>query len=112
MCARNGSVCLVEGTQPVFWRPDAKTASSIVVMPVDRSWKSKADWPAGIDRMTVTTDVPVHGGAAYIVNYAGSEYALSVATVPSGLANDEVRAAWMVQKGCEAQARALLTAHK
>ncbi len=108
----SGSVCLVEGTEPVFWRPDAKTASSIVVMPVDRSWKSKADWPAGLDRMTVTTDVPVHGGAAYVVNYAGSEYALSVATVPASLANDQVRAAWMVQKGCEAQAEALLNPHK
>ncbi|HEX4303199.1 MAG TPA: hypothetical protein VHZ78_10425 [Rhizomicrobium sp.] len=109
---RNGSVCLLEGTQPVFWRPQAKIDTSIVVMPVDRSWKSKAAWPAGRDRMTVTTDVPVHGGAAYVVNYAGSEYALSVATVPAGLANDQVRAAWMVQKGCEAQAEALLNLHK
>ena len=96
----------------MFWRPDAKTAAAIVVMPVDRSWKSQAPWPAGLDRMHVTTDVPVHGGAAYVVNYAGADYALAVNTVPASLANDSMRAAWMVQKGCEAQAEALLRPRK
>ena len=109
---RSGSVCLQENTQPVFWRPDAKTQASLTVMPVDRSWKSKAAWPMGLERLRVTTDVPVHGGAAYVVNYAGSDYALSVHTIPASLANDQMRAAWMVQKGCEAQAEALLRPHK
>ena len=108
----SGSVCLQEGAQPVFWRPKADTASAIVIMPVDRSWKSRADWPMGRDRMMVTTDVPVHGGAAYVVNYGGADYALAVATVPASLANDDMRAAWMVQKGCEAQAEALLRPRK
>jgi hypothetical protein len=105
---RSGNVCLREGLQPVFWRPDAKTAASLIVMPVDRSWKSQANWPAGLDRLSVTTDVPVHGGAAYVVNYGGTEYALAMNTIPASLANDSMRAAWMVQKGCEAQAEALL----
>ena len=104
----SGNVCLQEQTQPTFWRPDAKTAVSLVVMPVDRSWKSQANWPSGMDRVQVTTDVPMHGGAAYVVNYAGTEYALAVNTVPASLANDDMRAAWMMQKGCEAQAEALL----
>jgi hypothetical protein len=109
---RSGNVCLEEGQQPVFWRPDAHTATSLVVMPVDRSWKSQAPWPAGLDRLTVTTHVPVRGGAAYLVNYAGSEYALAVSTVPANLANNPMREAWMVQKGCEAQAEALARSSK
>ena len=109
---RSGSVCLQENTQPVFWRPDAKTEAKLTVMPVDRSWKSQAAWPMGLERIRITTDVPVHGGAAYVVNYAGSDYALSVNTIPASLANDQMRAAWMVQKGCEAQAEALLRPHK
>jgi hypothetical protein len=108
----SGNVCLQQGTDPVFWRPDAKTATGFTVMPVDRSWKSQAAWPSGLDRIHVTTDVPMHGGAAYVVNYAGSEYALAVFNVPSSLANDDVRAAWMLQKGCEAQAEALLRPRK
>lgn len=108
----SGNVCLKENTQPVFWRPDSKTRVALVVMPVDRSWKSQADWPAGLDRISVTTDVPMHGGAAYVVNYGGTEYALAVNTVPADLANDSMRAAWMLQKGCDAQAEALLRSRK
>lgn len=109
---RSGNVCLLENTQPVFWRPDGKTKASLVVMPVDRSWKSAASWSAGSTRITVTTDVPMHGGAAYVVNYAGTDYALAVNTVPTSLPNNDMRAAWMLKKGCEAQAEALLRLRK
>jgi len=108
----SGSACLQENHQPVFWRPNAKSASSLTVMPADHSWKSQATWPAGAQRLSVTTDVPVHGGAAYVVNFNGSEYAVAMNTIPASLANDYMRAAWMVQKGCEAQAEALLRPHR
>ena len=104
----SGSACLREKQQPVFWRPDANAVSALTVMPADRSWKSQAVWPAGSARLSVTTDVPVHGGAAYVLVFNGSQYALAVNTLPSTLANDSMRAAWMVRKGCEAQAEALL----
>jgi hypothetical protein len=109
---RSGNVCLQENQLPVLWRPAAKSAIALVVMPVDRSWKSQVDWPGGVDRLTVTPDIPMHGGAAYVVSYGGTEYALAVNTVPASLANDQMRAAWMVQKGCEAQAEALLRPHR
>jgi hypothetical protein len=108
----SGSACLQENTQPVFWRPDPKPASSLTVMPADHSWKSQAVWPAGLARLSVTTDVPVHGGAAYVVNFNGTDYALAMNTIPSSLSNNSMRAAWMVQKGCEAQAEALLRPHQ
>ncbi len=108
----SGNVCLKEGAQPVFWRPDGKAQVSLLVAPVDRSWKSQAVWAAGSTQLAVTTEVPMHGGAAYVVNYAGTEYALAVNTVPASLANDDMRAAWMLQKGCEQQAEALLKPHK
>jgi hypothetical protein len=65
-------------------------------------------WPAGASTLKVTTDVPVHGGAAYFIKFNGSDYALAVSTVPDSLSNDSMRAAWMLNKGCEAQAEALL----
>ena len=33
---RSGNVCIKENTQPVFWRPDAKSSVALTVMPVDR----------------------------------------------------------------------------
>jgi hypothetical protein len=110
--SRNGNVCLRENAQPVFWRPDASGSADLIVMPDDRSWKSQGTWPAGTQRLTVTTDVPMHSGATYVVDFNGSEYALAVNVVPASLPNDSVRAAWMAQKGCEAQAEALLRPHQ
>jgi hypothetical protein len=104
----SGSACLQENREPVFWRPDSSSASSLTVMPSDHSWKSQAVWPAGTSTLKVTTDVPVHGGAAYMIKFNGSDYALAVSTIPASLSNDSMRAAWMLQKGCEAQAEALL----
>ncbi|MGA9795880.1 MAG: hypothetical protein WBQ17_10145 [Rhizomicrobium sp.] len=105
---RNGSVCLLEGHAPVFWRPlDTKT-SDLVIMPADRSWKAQANWPAGMDQIAPPQLVAVHGDAAYFVSLGGVESAISVNTVPAALANDDMRAAWMARKGCDRQAEALL----
>ena len=65
-------------------------------------------WPAGTTALEGAADAPVHGGAAYVVKCNGSEYALAMNSVPASLSNDAMRAAWMLQKGCEAQAEALL----
>jgi hypothetical protein len=103
-----GKACLLEKRMPVFWRPDTKVAASLGVAPSDRSWKAQAAWPAGQDRMSITTDVPLRSGETYVVTFNGTEYAIAMALVPASLANDDMRAAWMANKGCEAQAQALL----
>ena len=110
--SRGGSVCLREGAAPVFWRPAATASAKFVLMPSDRSWKAYATWPVGADRISVRTDVVVHGGASYIVSLNGTESPIAVNSLPDTLVNDRMRAAWMVAKGCEAQAQALLQASR
>lgn len=105
---RNGSVCLLEGAAPVFWRPLATQSVSLVIMPADRSWKAQANWAAGADRIAPPQQVAVHGNAAYFVSLGGVESAITVNTVPAALTNDQMRAAWMARKGCDRQAEALL----
>jgi hypothetical protein len=106
--SRNGTVCLREGAMPVFWRPDASKPATLTVMPGDRSWKAEAKWPAGTDRIMVATNVPIHGDATYLVSLDNAQAALTVSDVPAVLNNDSMRAAWMAEKGCDAQAEALL----
>jgi hypothetical protein len=77
-------------------------------MPDDRSWRAQANWPAGSDHLPASADAPVHGGATYVVSVDGAESAVTVNTLPAVLTNDSMRAAWMAEKGCEAQAEALL----
>ena len=109
---RNGSVCMREGSTALFWRPLDKQSADLVIMPADRSWRAETNWAAGIDRIVATSQVAVHGDAAYFVSLGGAESAITVNTVPEVLANDEMRAAWMARKGCDRQAEALLRARQ
>jgi hypothetical protein len=105
--SHSGTGCLLENRTPVFWRPDAKAAAKITVAPVDRSWKAAATWPAGQNRLAITTDVPMQGGETYVIVFNGEELAISMTLLPAALTNDDMRAAWMANRGCEAQAEAL-----
>ena len=104
----SGNVCLLEGKAPVLWRPVAAQPANLVIMPADRSWRAQADWPQGEERLDVKPDMGVHGDASYFIAVNGSESAVTVNTVPASLATDQMRAAWMIQKGCGPQAEALM----
>jgi hypothetical protein len=105
--SHSGAGCLLENRTPTFWRPDAKGGSTFSVAPADRSWRAQAAWPAGQARLSITTDVPMRGGETYLVNLGDTESALTLTLVPSSLANDAMRTAWMADKGCDEQAEAL-----
>ena len=45
----------------------------------------------------------MQGGETYVVVLNGEEFAITMALLPAVLTNDEMRAAWMANKGCEAQ---------
>jgi hypothetical protein len=106
--SRSGTVCQRDGKDAVLWRSDPARAAELTVAPADRSWKTQTRWPAGSDRITIAAPATIHGGATYLVTLNGAEAAMKVESVPAGLPNDAVRAAWLAGKDCEAQARALL----
>jgi len=107
-----GAECLMEGSQPVLWRPAGEAAADVVISPADRSWKAQTTWPKGDTELPVKRDMGLHGDASYFVSVNGSESAVSISTVPATLSTDQMRAAWMLQKGCNPQAEALLRASK
>ncbi len=104
----SGNVCVMENGTPVFWRPDARAAASLSVSPADHSWNAKAVWPAGQDRITVTTDVPMHAGETYVVTFNGTESDVTMVQVPDSLTNNDMKAGWMANRRCEQQAEALV----
>lgn len=101
-----GFGCVMEGTPPIFWRPDAAAQSTLSVMPDDRSWMVSAQWAPGVERLTLKQGVRT--GANYYVTFNGTESAIRIEEVPAALENDSMRAAWMANKGCDAQATALV----
>jgi hypothetical protein len=103
-----GTVCLLEGSDPVLWRPETAAEATFAVMPADRSWNADLVWPAGLDRLEIGSDLPIRTGETYLMVLNGEESALAVSSVPAALDNNNMRAAWMAEMGCEAQAQALL----
>jgi hypothetical protein len=110
--SRTGTVCLKDGSAAVLWRPDAAREVVLSVAPADRSWRTEAHWPAGSDRITIPAPAVIKGGATYLVSLNGVQSAMKVESVPANLPNDSVRAAWLADKECEAQARALISSGK
>jgi hypothetical protein len=104
----SGTVCLQQGHDPVLWRPTTQGELTVIIMPADRSWKVQSDWPNGMDRLAVRSDLGMHGDATYFVSINGVENAMTISTVPATLTNDKARKAWMILKGCAPQADALL----
>jgi hypothetical protein len=110
--SRAGTVCLRDGSDAVLWRPDSARDAELSLSPADRSWKTQAHWPAGADRIKVPAPAVIRGGETYLVSLNGAQSALNVESVPANLPNEQVRAAWLANKDCEAQARALLRSGK
>jgi hypothetical protein len=110
--SRAGTVCLRDGSAAVLWRPETAKEAVLTVAPADRSWKTEAHWPAGSDRITVPPPAIIKGGATYLVSLNGVQSAMKVEGMPANLPNDSMRAAWLADKECEAQARALLRGGK
>jgi hypothetical protein len=104
----SGNVCVMESGTPIFWRPDTRAVASLSVSPADRSWNAKTQWPAGRDRIAITTDVPMRAGETYVVTFNGTESDVTMVQVPVSLTNNDMKAGWMANRRCEQQAEALV----
>jgi len=103
-----GNFCVPAGKPIVFWRSSAAATQPFSIMPLDRSWKMAATWEAGADRLTLPESIPVKFRSTYLVELAGSRAAITLSAIPTSVGTDKMRTAWMVEKGCDAQAAALL----
>jgi hypothetical protein len=107
---RPGSRCVREGDRVVFWRPDAVPSVNVTVSPLDRSWRLSTTWPSGAERLTMPQDLPMQVRTTFLVDLGQSQVAVTLNTIPGAARTDPMRAAWMIEKGCQAQAEALLQA--
>ena len=105
-----GIRCLPENGDVVFWRPDGGGPAALSIEPYDRSWRARAAWPAGSDRLPMPRSLPLTNRSTYIVGLNGKTTPITLVTIPAAASNDAMRAAWMIQQGCDAQAQALLQA--
>ena len=106
--SRAGTRCLPLGAPITLWRPEATTAETITVSPMDRSWRTRVEWSAGTDRITLPGMVPVPTRATFVVKSGGKDIGLTLVGIPAAVDTDAMRAAWMSESGCDGQAMALV----
>lgn len=99
--------CLRDGQAPVLWRASAGKATTVQIAPADRSWQAQANWPAGSERLAVPARVPLQDGEAYVFDVDGQSTRATMYRVPGTVTGAAMQAAWLMVKGCEAQALAL-----
>jgi hypothetical protein len=107
---RPGNVCVRDGSPIVFWRPSATSPANLTVLPTDKSWRLTTVWPTGDDRLILPERYTTRNRATYLIDLGSAHAAVTLNVIPAAAATDAMRAAWMIEKGCQAQAEALLTA--
>jgi hypothetical protein len=106
---RAGSLCIRDDGRVVVWRQSAGTAANFSISPLDRSWKMTASWPAGVDRLVLPDTFPRQVRSTYLVELDDAKNAVTINTIPAAVESNPMKAAWMIEKGCLAQAAALIS---
>jgi hypothetical protein len=105
---RGGNVCLRKGEPIVFWRADTGSTVPLLLSPADRSWRASVPWAAGQERVRMPLVFPLRDRAAYVVKAGDAETAITVNILPDAVESERMQAAYMIEKGCQAQAEALI----
>ena len=103
----SGLRCLEAGAPITLWRQNIDSALSLTVAPSDRSYRAHGEWEAGADRFALLHSVPLQSRSTYVVKAGDKEVTLTLISLPTTLTNDAMRASYMMEAGCEAQAKAL-----
>ena len=108
----SGKVCVRPGASVVFWRQQSAGEMKLRIMPVDRTWRAEAEWPAGASELTAPSMFPITDRQTYVFDLGGQTATVTLVHVPASLGTDRMRAAWMLQKSCLNQTKALIATLK
>lgn len=108
--SRSGARCLVGDATPVLWGPRFAHATDLAIEPADRSWRARGQWPAESDRFALPARIPLADGRGYVFDVGGNAANVVIHRMPASFGDPLLQAAWMIEKGCNDQARALARA--
>jgi hypothetical protein len=102
-----GVACLRPGEKAVLWRA-SDGGATLTMMPADRSWRAQTQWPTGSPTLQAPSNFPIKDGRTYLADFGGKPVAVTLTQIPPKVTSPRMQAAWMLEKGCVAQAEALL----
>ena len=75
---RSGPRCLMQGEQPVWWRPDTARTERFTLFPIDRSWSADFVWATGQDRQVAPALSRFDSTKLFFIKYDQQEFAISL----------------------------------
>jgi hypothetical protein len=108
----SGEACVRPGTPMVFWRQQSSNPATLRIAPASGAWHAESDWPAGASVLSAPAMLPIVDGLDYSFDLGGETATVTVVHVPASLRTDRMRAAWMLEKNCVSQAKALVATIK
>ncbi len=111
--SHDGNRCLPENSPVVFWRPPGGLGhDALSISPRGGAWEVRIDWPERTDRLllpkTLLPRKALFNHSTYVVGLSGRNAEITLISIPAAADNDAMRAAWMIEEGCDIQAQALL----
>jgi hypothetical protein len=110
--SHSGKACVRPGSSVVFWRQQSAGQAKLRIMPVDRTWRAESEWPAGASELPAPAMFPITDRQTYVFDLGGQTATVTLVHVPASLGTDRMRAAWMLQKNCLNQTKALIATLK
>ena len=106
-----GDACALAGGPITLWRAKSGKASALKLTHKDSRAAANIEWPAGAATIAWPAGVTIEDDADYLVRFKGVLVArgLTLHLVPRELPSEAHRAAWMAERGCLSQARALVS---
>lgn len=104
-----GDRCLKSGERTVLWKEEiAEKGGDIDIAPADKSWSAHAAWPSGNDRLALPATLTLQDGQAYMIGLDGGSVPVRIHVIPANIKTPSAQVAWMVEMGCDPQARSLI----
>ncbi len=112
--SRAGEHCVPADGPFRLWRAGSAKRSSIKLRNLTDKSNKTVPWPAGKKSIDWPSGLALSDGGTYLIRLKGSMVArrIVIHLVPAGLPSAAHRAAWMAERGCTAQARAVLAGLK
>jgi hypothetical protein len=105
----SGRACVVQGMQPVLWRPSAAQSVQLTITPTAGQPRT-VEWGAGQLTLNWPSDLPIADGASYQLSWPGGRpVRLTIEVVPPVAAdNNEALATTFLENQCRGQLDVLI----
>jgi hypothetical protein len=109
---KGGVFCMSGAADLRLWRKRSGVEAEAALHAESGGKSAPVDWPAGSAEVAWPEALPPQTDGKYLLRLRGEALpkVIVLHQLPAGLRNDAMRAAWMGEHGCAAQARRLLQA--